>query len=75
MITKRVIATPISPLNAAYRPRELGIVVVGKIVCTLMKISGSATVHLRKGNPLLGRLNILMRRSLKAGFLERFGLN
>jgi len=35
MITKRVIATHISPLNAAYRPRELGIVDVGKIVCPL----------------------------------------
>jgi len=35
MITNRDVATIISPLYAAYRARELGIVDVGKIICPL----------------------------------------
>jgi len=72
MITKRDVATISSPLYAAYRARELGIVDVGKIICPLeIAVSGSLIFLLKKGNPLLHRFNILMRRYLEAGLLER----
>jgi len=73
MITKRDVATFTSPLYAAYRAREVAIVVVGKIICPLDEIalSGSLIFLLKKGNPLMDRLNILMRRYLEAGLLER----
>jgi len=73
MITKRDVATVSSPLYAAFRARELGIVDVGKIVCPLdeIAVSGSLIFLLKKGNPLLDRFNILMRRYLEAGLLER----
>ena len=66
-------ATASSTSYAAYLARELGIVDVGKIICPLNEaaISGSLTIIFKKGNPLLDRINILMRRYLEAGFLER----
>ena len=73
MITERDMATPSATSYAAYRARELGIVDVGKIICPLNEaaILGSLIIIFKKGNPLLDRINILMRRYLEAGFLER----
>ena len=72
LITKRDIATITSPFFATYVAREMGIVDVGKILCPLDEtlVSGSAVFIFKKGNPLLGRFNILMRRYLEAGLLE-----
>jgi hypothetical protein len=44
-----------------------------KIICSLNEagMSGSITVLFKKGNVLVDRFNILMRRSLDAGLLER----
>jgi hypothetical protein len=73
MITKRDIASIIVPLYATYVGRELGTLDFGKIICSLdgAIMSGSLTVLFKKGNPFLERFNILMRRYLEAGFLER----
>ena len=72
-ITQRDIASLIPPMFATYVAREMGNVDVGKLVCSLdvTFLSGGATVIFKKGNPLLDRFNILMRRYLEAGFLER----
>jgi len=72
MVTKRDIASVIAPFLATYVAKELGTVDVGKIICSLDQIalSASITVLFKKGNPLLDRFNILMRRYLEAGFLE-----
>jgi hypothetical protein len=72
MITKRDIAT-IAPLFfATYVAREMGTVDVDRIICWLDEsiLSGGATVLFKKGNPLLDRFNILMRRYLEAGLPE-----
>jgi hypothetical protein len=69
-ITKRDNASLIAPFFAIYVARELGTVDVGKVVCSIDEevISGNATVLFKKGNPLLNRFNILMRRYLEADF-------
>jgi len=73
MITKRDISSIIAPFFATYVAMEMGTVDVGKIICSLGEdfLSGGATVLFKKGNPLLDRFNILMRRYLEAGLLER----
>jgi hypothetical protein len=73
MITKRDIATIISPFFSNYVARDLGTVDVGKIICSLDEtlMSTGLVVLFKKGNPLLDRFNILMRRYLEAGLLER----
>jgi hypothetical protein len=57
---------------ANYVARKMGTVDVGKVICSLdqVAISASLTVLFKKGNPLLDRFNILMRRYLEAGFQE-----
>jgi len=72
MITKRDIASFIPPLFATYVARELGTVDVGNIICSLeqVAVSSSLTVLFKKGNPLLDRFNIIMRRYLEAGLQE-----
>jgi len=72
MITQRDIATLLPSVFATYVAREMGIVDVGKIICSLEEValSGGITVLFKKGNPLLERFNILMRRYLEAGLLE-----
>jgi hypothetical protein len=72
MITKKDIASLIAPLFAIYVAREMGTGDVGKVVCSLDEdlISAGVTVLFKKGNPLLDRFNILMRRYLEAGLLE-----
>jgi hypothetical protein len=64
MITKRYIVTFTAPFFAIYVARELGTADVGRVVCSLDEEvkSGGARVLFRKGNPILGRFNILMRR-------------
>jgi hypothetical protein len=72
MITKRDIATLLPPVFATYLAREMGTVDVSKLICSLDKValSGGITVLFKKGNPLLERFNMLMRRYLEAGLLE-----
>jgi len=73
MITKRDIAIIIDPVLATYIAKDLGTVDVSKLFCPQDEtlISGFITIVFKKGNPLLDRFNILMRRYLEAGFLER----
>jgi len=73
MITKRDIASAFPAMFAAYVAREMGALDVGKLICTLDEIfmSAGVVVLFKKGNPLLDRFNILMRRYLEAGLLER----
>jgi len=74
MTTKRDIAIIIDPVLVTYFASELGTVDVSKLFCPQDEtlISGFLTVIFKKGNLLLDRFNILMRRYLEAGFLERF---
>jgi hypothetical protein len=73
MITQRNIATIGFPLFASYVALEMGAVDVGKFVCSLDEMAASShlVVLFKKGNPLLDRFNILMRRYLEAGLLGR----
>ena len=73
MITKRDIASVIAPFFAIYVAKEMGTVDVGKVICSLDEkfLSVGATILFKKGNPLLDSFNILMRRYLEAGFLEK----
>ena len=73
MIIKRDIALVGNSLLANYVAGEMGTVDVGKLICSLEEIlmSGGLTVLFKKGNPLLFRFNILMRRYLEAGLLEK----
>jgi hypothetical protein len=73
MITKRDVASIIAPFFASYVARELGTVDVGKVICSLDEgfMSAGSTVLFKKGNPLLDRFNILMRRYLEAGLMEK----
>jgi hypothetical protein len=73
MITKRDIASVIVPEFATYVAKELGTVDVGEIICSLDPdiMSSKLTILFKKGNPLLDRFNILMRRYLEAGLQER----
>jgi hypothetical protein len=72
LITKGDIATVIPPLFANYIAREFGTVDVGKAICPLdhLGVSGRLIILTKKGNPLLERFNVLMRRYLEAGLLE-----
>jgi hypothetical protein len=72
LITKRDVASVSPPLFATYVAREMGTPDVGKIVCSLdqLAVSGSLTILFRKGNPLLDRFNILMRRYLEAALMQ-----
>ena len=56
-----------------YAAIEMGTVDVGKIICFIYEsgFSGGLAMILRKRNPLLDRINFLMRLYLEPGFLER----
>ena len=58
---------------ATYVAWKMGTVDVGKVICSLDEpsVSVGLTVLFKKGNPLLDRFNILMRRYLEAGLLEK----
>ena len=72
MITKRDMATVIATIFATYVAKEMGTVDVRKVICSPDQVafSGGLTILFKKGNPLLDRFNILMRRYLEAGLLE-----
>jgi hypothetical protein len=72
-ITQRDISAFIPAMFPTYVASEMGFVDVGKVVCNLddALISAGAIVLLKKGNPLLDRFNILMRRYLEAGLMEK----
>jgi hypothetical protein len=73
MITKRDIAMINSPLCFRFFAKKLGTVNLDRIICSFDEniITVLLTVLCKKGNPLLDRFNILMRRYLEAGFQER----
>jgi len=73
MITKGDIATLVPPVFATYGAREMGTVDVGKVMCSLVEdfVPVGAAVSFKKGNPLLESFNIVMRRYLEAGLLEK----
>jgi len=72
LIIKRDVASLGTPMFVIYVGREMGVVDVGKLICTLDEIllSVGLTVIFKKGNPFLDRFNVLMSRYLEAGFLE-----
>jgi hypothetical protein len=72
MITKRDMASVIAPMFATYVAKEMGTVDVDKVICSPDQVafSGRLNILFKKGNPLLDRFNILMRRYLEAGLLE-----
>jgi hypothetical protein len=72
MITKRDIASFVTSFYINYIPKEFGIVDVGKVICPLDQVAlyASMSVVFKKGNPLLGSFNRLMRRYIEAGLLE-----
>jgi hypothetical protein len=72
MITKRDMVSMNSPMFIPYVAREMGVLDVGKIICTLdqYELTVSLSIGFKKGNPLLDRFNFLMRRFLEAGLLE-----
>jgi len=73
IIKQRDIATFIAPFFVTYVARDLGTVDVGKLICSFDEalMSTGAIVLFKKEYPLLDRFNILMRRYLEAGLLER----
>jgi hypothetical protein len=72
MVTQKGIAAVMSPLYVTYVAMEMGTVDVGKVVCSLHEVGASTGLIFlfKKGNPLLDRFNILMRRYLEAGLME-----
>jgi len=72
MITKKDVAVVNDPELATYLARDMATVDVGKIICPLEEtlLSVSLTMIFKKGNPLLERFNILMRRYFEAGMPE-----
>jgi len=72
MITKGDIASIIFPMYASYLASEMGIVDVSKVICSLEEtiIYSNIIILFKKGNPLLDRVNVLLRRCLEAGLLE-----
>ena len=73
MLTKRDISTVAVPMFATYVAKQMRGVDVEKIICSFDEIimsSGLITLF-RKGNPLLDRFNILMRRYFEGGLMER----
>jgi hypothetical protein len=73
IIKKRDFASVFSPMFATYVAREMGTVDVDKVICSFREdlVSAGATVLFKKGNVLLDRFNILMRRYLEAGLMGR----
>jgi len=73
MIAKRDISLIQTETYVNYVARELETEGVGKIICCFDEAvySAGVSVVFKKGNPLLERFNILMRRYLEAGFPER----
>jgi len=73
MITKRDIAIVNNPLLVTCVARELGTVDVSKIICLFDEtvISTFDSMLIKRGNPLLDRFNILMRKYVEAGFRDR----
>jgi hypothetical protein len=73
MITQTDIASVAPQLFAAYGAMEMGTVDIGQVICPLdeIGISRGLIFLFKKGNPLLDRFNILMRRYLEAGVVEK----
>jgi hypothetical protein len=72
MVTKGDIASIAAPMFATYLASQRGIVDINKIICSFDEtiISAAITILFKKGNPLLDRVNVLIRRCLEAGLLE-----
>jgi len=74
MITKRDLSIIHNSGYVNRVAREIGTEFVGKLFCSFDEASGTlgVIVLFQKGNPLLKRFNILMRRYLEAGLPERW---
>lgn len=74
MMSDGDVATISAPLYAKYLANEFGYQSEMRSPCFLDEnfIYGSAVVLFTKGNPLLNRLNTLLRRCLEGGLVERY---
>jgi hypothetical protein len=72
-ITKNDMASFVYPVFATYVASELGIADESRVLCYLDEtmISPGLTILLKKGNLFLDRFNVLIRRCVEAGFLEK----
>jgi hypothetical protein len=72
-ITKNDMASLVYPGFATYVASELGIADESRVICYLDEnfISAGLTILLKRGNLFLDRFNVLIRRCLEAGFLEK----
>jgi hypothetical protein len=72
MITEGDIASLIVPMYTSYLASKMGIVDVNKVICHFDEtvVFSGIIMLFKKGNPLLDRVNVLMRRCLEAGLLE-----
>jgi hypothetical protein len=77
MIRKIDIASLLVADYATYVFSEIGTGDVGKVICSFDEtlLSAGITVPFKRGNPLLERFDILMRRCLEGGLLEYSGQN
>ncbi|XP_033611240.1 uncharacterized protein LOC117283066 [Cryptotermes secundus] len=73
-ITKNDMASFTYPEFSTYVASELGIADESTVICYLEEnlISAGLTMLLKKGNFFLDRINVLIRRCLEAGFLEKY---
>jgi hypothetical protein len=72
-ITKNDMASLIYPVFASYVASELGIADGSRVICYLDEniVTGGLTILFKRGNVFLDRFNVLIRRCLEAGFLEK----
>jgi hypothetical protein len=73
MITKRDIATYFVQNFGIYVATQMGTVDVGKVICSFDEtfMTLGVVFLFKKGNIILDRFNVLMRRYLEASLLER----
>ena len=59
-------------MYAKYLASEMGIVDFNKVICSFDEtfMSAGTIILFKKGNPLLDRVNVLLRRCLEAGLLQ-----
>ena len=73
IVTKRDISSLTVTILPTYYAKKMGVVEVEKLICSFDEVvmSSGLIMLLKKGNPLLDRFNILMRRYLEGGLMER----
>jgi hypothetical protein len=72
MITKGDIASIMFTTYSSYLACVMGIVDINKVICSFDEtiMSSEEIILFKKGNPLLDRVNVLLRRCLEAGLLK-----